>query len=279
MIDNHKIGVMQGRLVPKYNGRYQAHPVNYWQDEFSIAASHNLDCIEFILDYDLFETNPLMSRDGIKSINKCIDNTGVRVKSVCADYFMEKPFHHLDKEIVKQSEIVMCELIRNCSALNVTDIVIPCVDSSSLKNEDDFNLFIKNTLRIIETAEKYNINLNLETDLNPVLFGQLLSEFTTPRISVNYDTGNSTSLGFNVIEEFKSYGNRITDIHIKDRKLDRGSVMLGEGDVNFKDFFEALNLINYNNPFIMQAYRDDEGLNVFEKQLSFFVNKLNKYKI
>ncbi len=279
MIDNHKLGVMQGRLLPKYNGRYQAHPVNYWQDEFFIAASHNVDCIEFILDYDLFETNPLMSRDGIESIKKNIDLSEVKVKSVCADYFMEKPFHHINNEIVKQSEIVMCELIRNCSLLNVTDIVIPCVDSSSLKNEDDFNLFIENTKRIIESAEKYNINLNLETDLNPTLFGQFLSEFTSSKISVNYDTGNSASLGFNVIEEFKSYGHRITDIHIKDRKLNGGSVMLGEGDVNFKDFFESLKLIKYDNPFIMQAYRDDEGINVFKKQLSFFVNQLNKYKI
>ena len=279
MIYNHEIGVMQGRLLPKYNGRYQAHPVNYWQDEFSIAASHNLDCIEFIFDYDLFEMNPLMSKDGIESIKKNIDLTEVKVKSVCADYFMEKPFHHINNEIVKQSEIVMCELIRNCSALNVTDIVIPCVDSSSLKNEHDFNLFIKNTKRIIEKAEKYNINLNLETDLNPTLFGQFLSEFTSSKISVNYDTGNSASLGFNVIEEFKSYGHKITDIHIKDRKLNGGSVMLGEGDVNFKDFFESIKSINYNNPFVLQAYRDEEGINVFKKQLSFFVNKLNEYKI
>lgn len=279
MIDNHKIGVMQGRLLPKYNGRYQAHPVNYWQNEFSIAASLNLDCIEFILDYDLYETNPLMSKKGVEFINKCIDNTGIRVKSVCADYFMEKPFHHIDKEIVNQSEIVMCELIKNCFALNVTDIIIPCVDSSSLKNEDDFKLFIENTKKIIENAEKYNINLNLETDLNPIIFGQFLSEFASARISVNYDTGNSASLGFNVIEEFKCYGHRITDIHIKDRKLNGESVMLGDGNVNFTNFFESLKLINYSNPFIMQAYRDEEGVNVFKKQLSFFVNKLNKHKI
>ena len=33
------LGVMQGRLVPKYKGRYQAHPVNYWQSEFQLAAN------------------------------------------------------------------------------------------------------------------------------------------------------------------------------------------------------------------------------------------------
>lgn len=41
----NNIGVMQGRLLPKYQGRYQAHPVGYWQDEFEIANEIGLDCI------------------------------------------------------------------------------------------------------------------------------------------------------------------------------------------------------------------------------------------
>ena len=45
------IGVMQGRLLPKYQGRYQAHPVGYWKDEFNIASTIGLSFIEFILDY------------------------------------------------------------------------------------------------------------------------------------------------------------------------------------------------------------------------------------
>ena len=52
------IGVMQGRLLPKYKGRYQAHPVGYWQDEFSIANKVGLNCIEFILDYEDASNNP-----------------------------------------------------------------------------------------------------------------------------------------------------------------------------------------------------------------------------
>ena len=61
---NNPLGVMQGRLLPKYQGRYQAHPVGYWQDEFSVAAEVGLDCIEFILDYNQVEENPLFSHSG-----------------------------------------------------------------------------------------------------------------------------------------------------------------------------------------------------------------------
>ena len=31
------IGIMQGRLLPKFKGRYQAHPLGYWHEEFLIA--------------------------------------------------------------------------------------------------------------------------------------------------------------------------------------------------------------------------------------------------
>ena len=212
MINDLMIGVMQGRLLPKYKKRYQAHPVGYWQDEFSIAASYNLDCIEFILDYDFYSKNPLMTKKGLKTIIELIDKTNVFVKSVCADYFMEKPFHHIDKNITDESENVMCELIENCSILGVKNIIIPCVDQSSINNDDDMKRFSKNTKKIIDKAEKFNINLNLETDLSPTVFSQFLSDFSSSKITVNYDTGNSASLGYNVYDEFKLYGNKIKTI-------------------------------------------------------------------
>ena len=57
----NKFGVMQGRLVPKYLGRYQAHPIGYWQEEFFIAQNLGLDCIEFILDFNEAIFNPLLT--------------------------------------------------------------------------------------------------------------------------------------------------------------------------------------------------------------------------
>ena len=63
-----KLGVMQGRLLPKYKGRFQAHPLGYWQDEFPIAAEIGLQCIEFIFDFNDYHLNPLWTVDGLKEI-------------------------------------------------------------------------------------------------------------------------------------------------------------------------------------------------------------------
>ena len=94
---NHLIGVMQGRLVPKFLGRYQAHPINYWQDEFAIAKDSGLDCIEFILDYSDAHLNPLLKKYGVDEILSISETTGIVTTTVCADYFMAAPLHSLDE--------------------------------------------------------------------------------------------------------------------------------------------------------------------------------------
>ena len=71
----------------------------------------------------------------------------------------------------------------------------------------------------------------------------------------------------------------MTDIHIKDRVLDGGSTVLGTGNADFERFFDKLKSFNYTGPFLMQAYRDDEGVSVFKEQLEWvkpYLEKLNR---
>lgn len=267
---NNKIGIMQGRLLPKFKGRYQAHPLGYWANEFPIAASLNLDCIEFIFDFNEYKLNPLYTEEGLYQIRKITDKTGVSVLSICADYFMEAPFHHSDRNVVIQSQKVMLKLFKHAGVLGVKDIVLPCVDQSSLISGDSIQTFISNIQPIVNEAEKLNVNLSLETDLHPKHFSQLLDQLPSKNVTVNYDTGNSASLGYSPIEEFESYGSRISDIHIKDRKYKGGSVVLGTGDTRFDLFFKAFKKINFRGPVIMQAFRDEQGIDIFEQQLSFY---------
>ena len=105
------IGVMQGRLLPKYKGRYQAHPVGYWREEFLLAKELGLGCIEFILDYNDAHINPLLTPEGRQKTLDLSSQTGVRVLSVCADYFMEAPLHSKEARVVKQSFEILSQLL------------------------------------------------------------------------------------------------------------------------------------------------------------------------
>jgi L-ribulose-5-phosphate 3-epimerase len=273
----NRIGVMQGRLLPKYQGRYQAHPVGCWLDEFPVAASLGVGLIEFIIDQEKILANPLMSEEGIIQLRAVIEETDVAVASVCADCFMAAPLHSRDKMVVDQSIANLRHLILNAAKLGIRDIVIPCVDQSSLKSADDTARFVAALESVTGLAETSRVNLSLETDLNPEMFWRLLERFDSPSITVNYDIGNSASLGYKPREELSAYGTRITDVHIKDRKKGGGSVILGTGDADFDAFFDALSFLDYTGPFIMQAYRDDEGVVAFRKQFEWIRPRLMDY--
>jgi len=76
---DNDLGVIQGRLLPKYRGKYQAHPVGYWEEEFEIAKNLELDCIEFILDFENIEENPLIKEGGVDEIIKYIKKTNILI--------------------------------------------------------------------------------------------------------------------------------------------------------------------------------------------------------
>ena len=139
---NNKIGVMQGRLVPKYQGRYQAFPVGMWKDEFKIAKECGIDLVEFILDFNDAEESPLLKSGGVNEISEVIEDTGVSVKTICADYFMEAPLHSCDDKVANESfKKILERLIETSKGLKLTDIVIPCVDQSSLNTKEAVTRF------------------------------------------------------------------------------------------------------------------------------------------
>ena len=272
-----KIGVMQGRLLPKIDGRYQAHPVDKWQDEFLIASDLGLSFIEFILDFDHFESNPLMSSDRCAQIFDLSQKTGVLVKTVCADYFMEAPLHSRNKNTASTSRKVLEILIFNASKIGVTDIVLPLVDQSSVSEPELRKRFVETFKPIVKMLNDANINICLETDLPPVEFAELIANLDSNKITVNYDIGNSASLGYSPADEFLMYGTRISDVHIKDRTFGGLSVPLGDGDADFHAVLRGLAQVNYTGPLIMQAYRDELGIDIFTKQLDWLRTLLERF--
>ena len=271
----HQLGVMQGRLLPKYQGRYQAHPVGYWQREFALAAEFNLKFIEFILDYNDVEANPLSTAAGLDNLSEVIAKSGVGVRSICADYFMEAPLHRAATR--DKSALILRGLIEAAPQIGVRDIIIPCVDQASLKTSSDQVELIASLRDFLPLADLNDVNLALETDLGPRDFANLIERFASRRVTVNYDTGNSAASGFRPQEEINAYGHAISEVHIKDRKRGGGSTVLGTGDTNFKEFFRSLDPAAYRGIFIMQAFRDDDGVSIFKSQLEWIKGWLSEW--
>ena len=272
------LGVMQGRLLPKYKNKFQAHPVGNWNKEFVIASKLGFDCIEFILDYDQCDANPLLTNHGLKEILFYSKSNGVFVKSICADYFMESPIFDEKIEIRKQNLKIFQKLIKSANQIGVTDIVLPLVDKSSILNDNAKQISaIKFIQELIKNCKHYDVNICIEADLPPDEFLKFIKKINEKNVKINYDTGNSACSGYNFVEEFNLYGDFVTNIHIKDRNFNKGSIELGQGDFNFQKFFKFLSTKEYKGIFILQAYRGVNALSSLIPQYSFIKAIMEKY--
>lgn len=265
-----KYGVMQGRLLPKFKEQYQAHPILKWENEFDLAENLNLDSIEFIFDYHLYSYNPLIQN--INYLKDFVDQKKVKVKSICADFFMQAPIHLATKEELNIYGHILENLIKNLSYLGGNTIVIPFVDNSSIKTGDHKEVIIKFLNEFNSICSENKITLAIESDLEPIQLIKFIDLFNNENITINYDSGNSASLGYELTEEMNLYNGRISNIHIKDRTLGGGPVLLGDGNANLKRLKRYIEDSKYSGLIIFQAYRDDQGIEIFKKQFDYYLN-------
>ncbi len=261
-------GVMQGRLSRQTPRGYQAFPKETWIEEFRTAKDYGFQHIEWVLDSSCLDDNPLMSN--VSSVSRVIEETEVNVKSVCADFLMDTPLGS-DGELAWTRTTRLFQAMHELGALHV---VIPCVDQSSLLVASNLARLKGSVARLGDLAKKFDINISMETDLPPLQFAKLLDSLPRDRFFVNYDIGNSASLGYSFVEEFEAYFNRISIVHIKDRHFGGGSVLLGDGDAAVIEILKGLNSRGFSGLYTMQAFRDHEGTSVLREQLAWLNQKL-----
>lgn len=280
-------GIMQGRLTPSKGRGIQFFPFDNWKNEFIIASRLGINEIEFIFDYEKFESNPLWTKDGVNEVKSIISSTGVKIKSLCFDYFMRRPFYKysgIERENVREeNKVFLIHIIEAMSQIGGELVEIPAVDNSSLTTSDEkelFAVFIKEILK--ETEPNYsNIKIGLETDLDIENFVDFIDGISSKRLGANYDSGNSSGLGYDLYKEVTHLQHRILNIHIKDRIYKGTTVPLGTGSADFDSLFKGLNEIGYSNSFIIQAARgiDGEEENTIMMQKEFIELLVKKFRI
>lgn len=267
---NLKFGVMQGRLSRPYRGLIQSFPFHTWRDEFNTARTLGFDCIEWTIDSYRYSHNPLLCSEGRTEINSLINETGVIVNSITYDYFMEYP-PWLSKNSYDHSLDSLIELVDACKEINIEVIVLPLVDNSSLNTNESKEIFAEYAK---ELSNKMNINtikFALESDLPPLELGTLIKGLNQDLFYINYDIGNSASLGYDPQIEIEEYGLRILNVHVKDRLLGGSTVNLGSGNADFPIVSKLLKLHSYDKNLILQPARGLEGYEVatISQQLKF----------
>ena len=155
------IGIMQGRLVDReIKSRLQSFPWRYWRKEIKLANKNKIKFLEWTLDYNNFDHNPLIKRP--KKVFKYLKQNKVQVKTVTADFFMQKPPFLINNK----TSHYLKKLIEIANNVGIKYIIVPLVDNSSIKKYKQKQIL--DYFRSLQKNTKFKkVKILFELDLSP----------------------------------------------------------------------------------------------------------------
>jgi len=257
-----KLAVMHGRLSPQEDGRFQSFPRSSWREEFARATQAGIPAIEWIDDTYGADITPLRTDEGVEEMLALMSEHNVEIPSICADSFMEEPLIRCTQE-EREERLKLLELLfHQAKKVGASHLGIPFLDNSALNTKEEIDTAATALQLILPTLDELDMELHLETSLDPENFVYFLKQIGHPKVKVTYDTGNSAGLGYNPKEELAAYGNQLGSVHIKDRMLNGGTVELGTGDTDFSAVQKELDRLQFDGLFTLQGARGEEGKEV-----------------
>jgi L-ribulose-5-phosphate 3-epimerase len=264
------VGFMQGRMSAVIDGRIQAFPWASWREEFEIAERNGFRLMEWTLDHERLYENPLLTNAGQDSIRELMQQHHIYIPSLTGDCFMQAPFwkaHGEESNLLRRDFLAVAAA---CGKLNISMLVLPLVDNGRLQScgqEDSLVAFLQGEEAYFKTL---GLRVLFESDFDPPSLCRLINRFDLDSFGINYDTGNSAALGFDPAKEIAAYGQRIMNVHIKDRLLGGTTVPLGAGATNFASVFNALKQVGYASNFILQTARsaDDDHVGALRRDMT-----------
>ena len=266
---------MQGRLSPIYYNKIQSFPKYHWHREFKKINELKLNSMEWTLDHRDILNNPLNNSKGRQKILDLKKKYKINVSSLTGDCFMQKPFWKEKGEKRKNLINIFKLVLDNSAKIGIRKIILPVVDNGSIKNDYQLKILISTLRKFIPKLKKNKQCILFELNFESQKALWFIKKFNKKYFGINYDIGNSSSLGFRPLDEIGIYGNYVKNVHIKDRYFKGTTVRLGKGDANFDEVFINLKKIKYNGNFILQTARSKNGLH--KKEILINLNFLKKW--
>jgi L-ribulose-5-phosphate 3-epimerase len=255
----NRIGFMQGRLSPQIDGKIQAFPWPYWRDEFPLARDLGFARLEWTLDHDDLAANPLMTPEGQAEIRALSAEHGVAVSSITGDCFMQAPFWKANGAGRAALVEEMAAVIRAGAAVGASLVVVPLVDNGSVATPDEEAALAEGLAALTPLLRELGVQIAFECDYPPAQLAQFIGAFPADAFGINFDIGNSASLGWASAEEIPLIAPRLINVHVKDRVLGGTTVPLGQGDADLPTVFRLLGEAGYDGFLILQTARAADG--------------------
>ena len=150
---------------------------------------------------------------------------------------MEYPLKSHNVKAPLRPEDMLKELIKTCPSVGISYVEIPMLAESRVKGDEDAEWIVSFINGMVPLAERNDVDLLLEMSLPAKEISALLKQIPSPRIKINYDTGNSAYWDYEPREEISAVTAKllaeipIIDLSVEDPPIeDVIETVFAEGD-------------------------------------------------
>jgi len=247
-----------------------------WEAEFNIAKQFGFYSIEWIFELNNYKNNPIWTETGRRKICEIVTSSGVGIESVCADYFLKSPFYRVTEDVRSDNICLLQTLIRYSSEIGAKTILLPVLEDSEIRDDDERKLLQDAIDQCIPFLEEYEIKLGIEAELPAREYLELVSYFNSPYVGAYYDSGNCAAKGFDMREDVQILSDKLMNIHLKDRLVGGQSTYLGCGACNFEGALPMLVKQGYEGLLVMQAYFGNDYIEDTERNKKYIEDILDR---
>ena len=258
-----------------------AFSTNAYTDGYSVQtavrriADHGYDGVEILGD-DPHAYFPEFGEGDRESLLAALDETGLAVSNVNANTAMgyyddAPPSAFFEPSVIRaDDEARQWRIEYTKSAIDLADAVdAPAVCLATGRPlpgtmpEEAYDLLVDSLEEILDHAEERGIRVGIEYEPELLVENtdealELIDDVGRESLGVNLDVGHAAVYGEDVAESIRRTGDRITGVHLEDivggRRGKHYHRIPGEGDLDFRAIFDALDDIGYDGFATLELY-------------------------
>jgi hexulose-6-phosphate isomerase len=200
-----------------------------------------------------------MTAAGQAEIRALSSEHGVRIGSLTGDIFMQMPFWRVTGATRAERLAKFEAVTEACAQISIRFIVVPLVDNGAMTSQAEEDAVVEEFISRADWLRARNLAVVFESDYPAARLAAFIARLPEGVFGVNYDIGNSASLGYDSAEEIAAYFPRILNVHIKDRVLGGTTVPLGTGNADLPRVLGDLAGRGYDGSYILQTARAADG--------------------
>lgn len=241
-----------------------------WVEKLAVAKSCGFDFVEMSVDESDERLARLdWSREERMAVISAIQQTGVRIPTLCLSAHRRYPFGSRDATTREQAHTVMLQAIRLAQDLGIRTIQLAGYDVYYEPQDSEtiarFEAGIAWAVKQAAAAQVMCAVEIMDTQfMNSISKWKALdNKIGSPWFTVYPDIGNLTAWGNEVNSELAKGIDRIAAIHLKDTFAVTADspgqfrdVPFGEGCVDFVNLFKTLRRLNYRGTFLIEMWTE-----------------------